>query len=160
MKQIFILTVCLLSLLSCFNQHRFWEISKFNLVDTALTNGEEIKLLYTSRAPDDNEDKEYYIHIIAVSQKTGDTVNILTTVNNGKFIEDGNRKFNYFDQNDIGSRLIQSGEDKFNDVLKDINDKVDNKTKLVGKVVRDPKFDYIADNNYPTVIGVIGTIDK
>jgi hypothetical protein len=24
------------------------------------------------------------------------------------------------------------------------------------KVARDPSYDYIADNNYPTVIGVIG----
>ena len=34
------------------------------------------------------------------------------------------------------------------------------KYKKISKVARDPNFDYIADNQYPTIIGCIGTVSK
>jgi hypothetical protein len=133
MKLFRILTVCMLLLVSCNHGNKFWDTAKFNIVDTALTDGEEIKLLYCSRAPDNNEDKEYYIHIVAVSQKTGDTVNILTTTNNGISIEDKDKVFNYFDQNNAASKLSQLDADKLKDV-KNINKLNTSDTKRLSKL--------------------------
>ena len=138
--------------------YEYWDISKFRLDSLALSDNEEIKLLYTSRGPDNNKELKYYIHVIAISQKTGDTVNILTIAENGFTMEDKDKVFNYFDQNNIASKLMQSGLDdlKIPNNLSEIN-KI--KLKEINKVVRDPKFDHIADNNYPTVIGVIGILN-
>lgn len=156
--------ICLTSFIvllasACKQRVLFWEISKFNIVDTALRDGEEIKLLYRSGAPGNNKALDYYIHIVAVSQKTGDTVNILTLANNGFSAEDADKVYNYFDQDNLASRLTQTGIDQLKD-LKDIEqiEKIEN--KKISRVSRDPDFDDIADNNYPTVIGTIGTLTK
>jgi len=48
MKLFCSLTVCMSLLVSCNHGYKFWDTAKFNIVDTALTDGEEIKLLYWS----------------------------------------------------------------------------------------------------------------
>ena len=145
MKVIFFLTFLILLFPNCNHGYEFWDISKFSIVDSALKDQEEIKLLYSSRGPDNNDDLKYYIQIVAVSQKTGDTVNILTTVNNGFSMDDKNKVFNYFDQNSIVSKTFQNNSTKL---------------KEIKRVARDPTFDNIADNEFPTVIGTIGTVEK
>jgi hypothetical protein len=144
-----ILVLLVLILSSCAHNYEFWDISKFKMDETALEDNEEIKLLYSSRAPDDNKDMNYYIHLVAVSQKTGDTVNILTTANNGFNQEDGNKVFNFFNEDNVASKVLQEKTGNNN-----------SSNKPIDKVARDPQFDEIADNNYPTVIGVIGTLAK
>jgi hypothetical protein len=158
MKTFSLLAICFLLLSSC-NGYQFLDISKFNIVDTALKNNEEIKLLYSGRGPDNNKDLEYYIQIIAVSQKTGDTVNILTPVDNGFSMDDKDKVFNYFDQNNIASKLILMDSEKLTD-MNNVNEASKAAPKKIMKVARDPKFDRIANNNYPTVIGSIGTTSK
>jgi hypothetical protein len=137
----------------------FGDISKFRMNKDALQDNEEIKLIYTSQSPDSNNELKYYIHLIAVSQKTGDTVNILTTADNGLSMNDKDKIFNYFNQDNVAFKLSQIDLEN----LKDI-DHVDDISKIeankIDKVARDPKFDNIADNNYPTVIGIIGTFSQ
>jgi hypothetical protein len=156
MKKMTIYFIGLLTFLmtSCGNRYEFWKISKFNIDNNALEDNEAIKLLYTSRGPDNNKELKYYIHLIAVSQKTGDTVNILTTADNGLTIED--KIFNFFNQDNVASKLIQMDLDNLKDI-KQIDDINKVEMKKIDKVARDPKFDDIADNNYPTIIGSIGT---
>jgi hypothetical protein len=152
-----ILIVCTLFFAGCKNDgYKYWDISTFNIVDSALEDNEALKLLYTSQGPGNNNDLEYYIHIIAVSQKTGDTVNILTTVNNGFSKGDEDKVFNYFDQNNLGSKLIEMDSEKLKN-MDDVNEASKKAPKKIMKVVRDPKLDNIAQNKYPTVIGSIGT---
>lgn len=141
LKAICTLSVSVL-LLSCNHGYKFWDVSKFNIVDTALKDNEEIKLLYCSSGPDNNKDKAYYIQVVAVSQKSGDTVNILTTLNNGFTIEDKDKVFNYFDQNNPVSKSLQG----------DIRE--------IRRVAIDTDFDHIAENKYPAVIGTIGVFSK
>ncbi len=119
---------------------------------TALDDNEEVKILYSSGGPDSNENLEYYIHLIVVSQKTGDTVNVLTTMQNGFDISKEDKVFNYLNQGNPITKLMQTNLEKIKDA-----DEI-NRTKLkdIKKVARDSKFDYIANNNYPTVIGVLG----
>lgn len=136
----------------CTNNYEYWDISKFKMNPTALDDNEEVKILYSSGGPDSNEYLEYYIHLIVVSQKTGDTVNVLTTMQNGFDISKEDKVFNYLNQDNPITKLMQTDLEKIKDA-----DKI-NRTKLkdIKKVARDSKFDYIANNNYPTVIGVLG----
>ena len=159
MRTISVVILYTLFLTSCNNGYKFWNISKFNIVDTALKDNDEIKLLYSSGGPGNNKDLEYYIQIVAVSQKTGDTVNILTPVDNGFSLDDEDKIFNYVDQNNIASKLIIVDPEKLKNI-DDVNEASKNVPKKITKVARDPKFDNIADNNYPTVIGSIGTTSK
>lgn len=159
MKMFSIAGICILLLISCDKGYKFWDISKFNIVDSALHDNEEIKLFYTSRGPGNNKDLEYYVHIIAISQKTGDTVNILTPMDNGFTIDDLDKVYNYFDQNNLMSQLVLANPENLVDANKVSEAKRNFQTKIT-KVARDPKFDMIADNNYPTVIGTIGTTSK
>jgi hypothetical protein len=138
--------------ISCTSKYEYWNISKFKMSPSALEDNEEVKILFSSQGPDSNKDLEYYIHLIVVSQKTGDTVNVLTTVNNGLDISDKDKVFNYIAQDNPITKLLQTDLDKADD-LADVNR---GKLKDINKVARDPEFDYIADNIYPTVIGVIG----
>lgn len=146
-------------LFSCENGYKYWDISKFRIDNVALEDNEEIKLFYSSRGPDSNEDLEYYIHLIVISQKTGDTVNVLTTADNGFTKEDKDKVFNYFNQDSFATKVSQIGVDNLENI-KDIEDINNIPAKDIKKVARDPKFDYLADNNYPTVIGSIGTMAK
>lgn len=145
-----------LFIISCGSNYKFWEVSKFKIDNTALEDDEEIKLLYTSQGPDYNKELKYYIQLIVVSQKTGNTVNILTTADNGITMEDKDKIFNFFNQDNIISKLIQMDSDNIKD-FKNVDDINKAEMKKIDKVARDPKFDYIADNNYPTIIGAIGT---
>lgn len=126
--------------------------------EKALEDKEEIKLIYTSRGPGNNADLNYYIHLIAVSQKTGDTVNILTTADNGFSPDDGDKVFNFFNKDNIASKLIQMNMDNVTDL--NIEEIKNSALKKIDKVARDTEFDNIADNHFPTIIGSIGTISK
>lgn len=139
--------------------YEYWLLSRFNLQPTALEEGEPVKLLYTSQGPDFNLDKKYYIQLVAVSQKTGDTVNILTTSINNLDASSGDEVFNYYGpESDITLMSQRSVEE-----LKQLKTSEDMR-KLprlkIDRVARDPQFDDIADNDYPTVIGCIAVTTK
>ncbi len=144
-------------LISCGSNYSYWDVSKFKMDKSALSDSEEIKLIYSSRGPDFNENLDYYVHLICISQESGDTVNILTTSRNDLKSSDGDRVFHFFDEDNIMtkmSRMNQKGAGEINHV-----DDLDKLEPLnIKKVARDPEFDEIADNDYPTVIGSIGTI--
>jgi hypothetical protein len=144
----------LLFIISCTSKYKYWDISKFSMKPTALKDGEEIKLLYSSRGPDYNEDLSYFYHLVVVSQKTGDTVNLLTFANNLTGNDDGNKIFNFLslDNPATASFLLIYEKENHLDTTGNIA------IRKISKVARDPQFDKIADNKYPTVIGMYGTI--
>lgn len=138
---------------SCFSKYKYWDITKFKMDENVLQDGDGIKLVYSSQAPDNNKNLEYYIHIIAVSQKSGDTINILTTINNGFQSDVKDKVFTFMSKDSEMGKVLQniSYDNDYN------LSKVDkSKLKPITKVVRDPRFDYLADNNFPTIIGFIG----
>jgi len=137
------------------HHYEFWNTSKFKLDSTVLHDNDEIKLIYTSGAPDDNKDLRYYIHVIAVSQKSGDTINILTPLDNGFNPGDGDKVYNFVSEDNIAYKLMQRQVAQVQEPAgqQDISHL---KAKRIDRVARDPRFDKIADNNYPTVIGTIG----
>ncbi|WP_027420759.1 hypothetical protein [Crocinitomix catalasitica] len=149
-------------LLSCDSKYSFSDISRFNMVENAMEDGEEIKLLYTSRAPDDNKDLDYFIHFIVVSQKTGDTVNILSTFNNYITNDDINKIYNFIDKDNYVSKLMmQDFESKEGlQTLGNLDDLESVDYSKIRKVARDSDFDYIANNNHPSIIGSIAVTSK
>lgn len=152
-KFLFSLSLMLL-LISCISKYKYWDISKFNMKPTALKDEEEIKLLYSSRGPDYNEDLSYFYHLVVVSQRTGDTVNLLTFANNLTGSDDGNKIFNYMSLDNPATASFLLIYEKENHLDTTGNFAIGK----ISKVARDPKFDNIADNKYPTLIGMYGTV--
>lgn len=157
MKPLFGLVLLLLGLSGCQNTYEYWDVSKFKMDRHALNDEEEVELIYSSRGPDDNLDLEYYIHLVVVSQESGDTVNILTTLNNSLDGVEGNRIFNFFDQDNIGTKIGQMDPETLLDI-KNVEDITNREVPSIEKVARDRNFDDIADNDFPTIIGSIGIL--
>ncbi len=144
----------LVLLFGCNSRYKYWDISQFTMDPAALKNEEKIKLLYTSHAPDDNKNREYYIHLIVISQESGDTVNVLTTAENGFKATDRDSVFNFFD---VNSPVTKFTEMSLEDIKEGDNIQFENiKLKKIDKVARDPKFDNLASNHHSTIIGSIG----
>ncbi len=152
MKYLYTLVLFILILSSCMNKYEYWDITKFNIDTASIVHGEEIKMIYSSRGPDNNINKEYYIHMIAVSQKTGDTVNILTFEHNELEANDGDKIFYFISQTKIDAKFKNKHD---NYVFQNEEDLRYIPYKKIEKVVRDPQFDKIANNSYPTVVGFI-----
>lgn len=153
------LTALLLLLSGCDDGYQYWDVSKFTLKPEALDNNEKIKLIYTSRGPSSTHNKnfinkiekdtqttstdapvyftnsDYYEHLIGISIATGDTINILSRAYYNITPADTETAFKFIKSNDLVTQTLS--------------------LKEVSKVARDPKFDFIADNNYPTVFGDI-----
>lgn len=155
------ITICILALftllLTSCGKYKYWEVSKFNMDSTALEDGEEVKLYYASRGPDTNGEREYYYHLIVISQKTGDTVNVLTALNNELTMLDKETVFSFLTQDNIVSKMIQMDPDDLANI-KSTDDVNKIEVSEIIKVARDPEFDAIANNNYPTIIGALGTV--
>lgn len=155
MRRIALTALTALFLAGC-SHYKYWDISDFHMDPHALADREEIKLLYTSRGPGNNEDLSYFIHVIAVSQKTGDTVNIFTTVENGFQPTDGDVVYNFLSGDNAVVRIAHAGPCTV-EHASDMEKLPGVDTRSITKVVRDPDFDYLARNNYPSIIGWIGT---
>lgn len=140
---------------ACHSYYTFWDISDFDINPIALDDMEQVKVIYTSQGPGNNEDLEYFIHLIVVSQKTGDTVNVLTTINNGLEEDAGDRIYTFFNQSNPMAKIIHEDVKHVTNIEELNAVKVD--LSGIRKVARDPQFDYLAKNNYPSIIGWIGT---
>ncbi|MCI4668311.1 MAG: hypothetical protein MRZ79_09245 [Bacteroidia bacterium] len=151
------LSMATIFLLNACSKYSYWDISEFNMDSNALENNEEIKLIYSSNGPNDNKERTYYYHIIVVSQKSGDTVNVLTTLNHGFNRKDMTKIFHFFNEDHPASKLLQMDlKDLAN--LKSIDNSDRPQTKKIMRVARDPNFDHIAQNSFPTIIGTIGNL--
>lgn len=123
----------------------------------ALQNEERVNIIYASGGPDANQDMNYFFHLVAVSLESGDTVNILTTEQNLLNETDDYKIYNYFNEDDISTKLAQMNLDSIEHITH--IDQIERiQLKRPKKVVRDPEFNMIGDNNFPTVIGSIGKL--
>jgi len=153
MKTHYIIVLAIILAVACGSIYEYWDVSKFNMVENALEDNEEVKVIYSSRTPSNEKERDYYIHLVVVSQKTGDTVNILSTFYNRFSETDFNETFIFFNEDNLASKFTIMTKEQISEGM-NINDFPEGASPK--KVVRDPSYDYIADNNYPTVIGVIG----
>ncbi len=157
------LFLILLTILTSCGPYEYWDISHFNIDNNALENNSKVKILYFSRGitPYKNHDENAYRHYVVVSKTTNDTVNVLTT-SSSIFLEENLYKTHTF-------YTIDSKENiEFEELLREVqmiteknkNDDFFNEPKKLRNVYRDPNFDYIADNNYPTIFGEIMLVEQ
>jgi hypothetical protein len=144
----------LLTLFGCGSNYEYWDISHFNMDPNALSDKEEIAVLYTSRAPDYQNDLEHFIHFVVVSRRTGDTVNVLSISNNYLKKGDSKKVFHYFGPDNPMSKIDLMRNQGI--TVQNVNDIATDKLYAIKHVLRDPSFDFIANNTHPTVIGTIG----
>lgn len=154
------------------NTEGFWELSKFNIQEDLIDNNAPIRLMYVSSIRG-NLNTDYFLHIMAATNKgLGDTINILTTYANKFGKDDGNKLFEFvnlettsYDTEILMNFLLEETNiESVSDSNTTINvpsfssDDYIKRVKAITKVLRDPNFDYIADNSFPTVIGSIKMI--
>lgn len=138
-------------LFSCAPEVSYQDLSNFTIVEDAIPNNSTLLMMYSSATPEDEADLSYFIHLVGVVQNGTDTVNILTTFNRGDGGGAAKNVFKYYSLN--SEEGIAYFESLYNDgtehprTLDEIN--------LIQRVTYDKRFDYIAKNNYPTVIGFI-----
>jgi hypothetical protein len=160
-KRNLVCTLIFLVLIMASCGSKTWDVAKFNMQPDILENGDEVVVGYASPGmampqsnskfvqefikennidfakdinindiPSTFEKGTKYSQLVAISLKTNDTINILTAYSYD------NCSWEQYDGEEI---LVFS---KTNDAK-------------LKKVARDPKFDNIADNNYPTIIGKV-----
>jgi hypothetical protein len=132
--------------IQCNGQYTFKDFSEFNISEDILENGEMVRVIYYSGAPDNNEDFTYYMHAVVVGNISKDTVYVLLTTDSG-IKETPIGRYYVANSNDFSlilknlDRLKNGGN--INDLtLKDIQKVVVNNTTM-----RD------AENDYRTIIG-------
>lgn len=128
------------------NERQYWDVSKFKMDDTILEDNEEIKILYQCGNGSDGKKTECYSHYVVVSQKSGDTVNVLSFFNVPLEGNDPEKIYNF-----LGSK---------NTMNETINAElgINSNDPKITKVARDPNFDTIADNRFPAILGSIGIV--
>lgn len=156
MKKLFGLALLISVVCSCNmseQQFSFRDISEFKIDTTALKDGESVTVIYNSGAPDEKPVKDYYIHLIVISNVNHDTVNVLATQVCNVSENDNVRNF-IIDGSDV-DKIIQN-LDKIPELIgKKLSDV---ESKKYTRVVSNSKCKNIEKNNYPTLIGTLGVI--
>ncbi len=130
----------------CSGQYSFKDISEFDISEDLMEDGEYVKVIYNSGAPDNNLDLTYYLHLVVVSQVSNDTFNLLST---GDAIVTETDKMRYYIANNSSANIIMQNLDKIQNGV-NINDL---SNKDINQVVVNNTTSQDAENNYPTVIG-------
>ena len=156
-------TFCFLALLLLFssckkNKVTYWDINHFTISDSIIAEDEEVKLLYYSNGIDNDVNKEYYYHFVLYSTSTLDTFNLLNPYKLAIKENDGSKVFKFVPENSPVYKILNNIEDIGNISNQDINQLIPSDSTTIQrrkKVFRDPNFDAISINNYPTIIGTI-----
>ncbi|PCJ64990.1 MAG: hypothetical protein COA58_12020 [Bacteroidetes bacterium] len=146
--------------ISCNQQPEYWDLSHFNFVEDALSDEEAVKVIYKNTWLDQDHSLDAYNHYVIVSQESGDTVNLLslfvTPFTNEQMV------FNYFS---INSSLVKGHISAFShsDLDSISNEdtsslKIKERTLRFRNVLKGSYFETIANNDFPTVIGMLGKI--
>jgi len=143
----------------CNSKNEFWDVNHFEFNDKALKDGENISLLYASRAPD-YKNEDYYVHYVVISDLSGDTVNVLSNINYHLTDRDDGLDFVFHSDNKRTGKSLELDHEKYQNTTLDTNFLNNLETKICNKVIRDSHFDHIADNKYPTIKGKIMKIMK
>ena len=149
-----LLVISLFILSSCGQRYR--SVSEFKMNPAALKNGEKVKLLFWLTGDGNNQSGKYYNQLIVVSQETGDTCNVLVPVNHGFADTDGEKVFTYFSPEDESARLIMMEAEKLAEI-KNVSDIKAPAFPKYNDVIYNKDAEVWIRNNYPTVVGFVGT---
>jgi hypothetical protein len=159
-KKIIVICISCFVLMGCSSgpKSNALNVSEFNLVPTALKNEDSVKVIYTYRGGLLENNKDYYYPVVAIAQKTGDTVNILTLSYTPEEYEK-DKIYSYFDTDQMITKI--AGMDPKDKMLITNMSQWDTvQLKPRHKVLRDQKTDKILKKSFPTVIGTIGTVTR
>jgi hypothetical protein len=156
MKKLFLYIILSISISSCKDKKYFRPVDGFEIVENGLEAYERVRVLYYTHGPyDDQVDKGFYRHAVVQSTITNDTFNVLTFPNTDlDNLTMANNILVYNDRPDIRKSIKN-----FEGLSEDMKKKIDNidTTKVswpkYSIVARDPEFDFIAVNEFKTVIG-------
>lgn len=125
-------------------------LSSFDIKNELLEDKSLVQVLSFSGMPDNNENFDYYIHMIIVSVDSKDTFNLLT-IDPSMIIDDSDKQMHFFAQKSVIYQTM------FEELKK--TKKSEHKGEIT-EVALDKKFESDIHNNYPTVIGILGTLTK
>lgn len=149
MKRI-IISLFLAALVTSCSEYSFRSVDEFVFDENALHDEEYVKIIYSSGAPDDGINIDYYVHMIGVSQETNDTVNIFTP---STYMVDAGKLFYYFISENTDSGKLFKNLQKVIDGAQ-LSDLSDDKLE---KVVSNKNGQDWEINNYPTSCGTLAT---
>jgi len=146
MKKLSILTIVLFTVLSCSEDYEFWTRRNFNIQQDLILNGTGVKLLFSGGSPEETFNSDFYLHLIGVVDKTGDTINILTFDDSNLNALETHKTYYFYD--------AEIFMDKFN--IAPIHKKPLIEGLNTRQKIAKPKSSVqMTKNNYPTVIGYI-----
>jgi len=149
----FLLTILTsVCLVACTNSigYKTVPLNSFKIKNELLADKTLVKVLSFSGMPDNNPNTDYYIHMLIVSVATHDTFNFLSIATAG-ILEDPDKEMHYFSQN----------SDMYESVLNSLQSEQKDKIIEPIQVVKiDSDFEANIKNNYPTVIGLLGTVNQ
>jgi len=139
------------SLNACQHESEYISIDNFKIDNSILDNKDQVNLIYSSETPSNTAPLTYFIHLVAVQDKTGDTINILTTFNRGGGNGEHKNEFTFY------SFDSEEGKNYFEKMYNSNEESTHKMSELdeINRVVYDKRFDFIAKNNYPTIKGFI-----
>lgn len=154
MKLIKLLPVLLLSLIvfACIPDVEYRTLAEFDFDENAVSNLEKLELLYVSATPTDQEHLTYFVHAVALMNDSKDTVNVLTPFSRGAGGGSSKNEFKFL------TLESEEGKEYFKKLYQDPEAPVQYEFERILKIDRvsyDKRFDYIAKNNFPTVIGFL-----
>ncbi|MCR9173519.1 MAG: hypothetical protein NXI10_13545 [bacterium] len=133
------------------------DISKFKMDDSALEDGEDVRILGASGNLTSDDEMDFYNLIVVESLETGKTVNVLMPTY--IFVDEYSRELQFYSFKTTFGRIVGSTGSK------GLDKNVEKKVNL--KDIQPPKFDkvlydkeFIQTNVYnnPTIIGTLGKI--
>jgi hypothetical protein len=154
-QKIAILSLCclVLGLVSCQKRFEYVDVKTFSIQQDALANKSSVAIIYCSGGPKPSmSDSAFYYRLIVIDTVNSDTFNVLTTdiksIISGKvidplFISQGTREY------PIALAMQQQK------VINISGNNTIDTTLIVTKVVRNPKFKDIEQQQYTTVIGAV-----
>lgn len=136
---------------SCAPNIEYRDISEFTINNEVIETKQKVSLMYASATPPDEEILSYFVHAVGVVEVTGDTINILTPFNRGAGAGDSKNEFKFYPiYSEEGISYFEETINKDREVKKNIEE-----INTITRVSYDKRFDYVAKNNFPTVIGFI-----
>jgi hypothetical protein len=158
---LFLLVVGLL--ISCQNLE-YCDLDAFSIEENALKEGEEFKVIYSLTLAQNDNTENAFNHYIVISQESGDTVNLLSS--GASPVRDRDEVFSFSSKyNNLLDLTLESHMQNFdldsalgNRKIDEIE--ADRKIDPSKKVLRDSKFDSVAKNSHPTIIGHLTKVTK
>jgi hypothetical protein len=132
---------------ACEPAYKYKNVSEFNIVENLLENLEEVELIYATGSPKNHIYTDAFIHVMAIRKNSGDTVNILTTFNRGDGSGSSKNVFKFYTpESEEGQKFFQKTHSTDTDAIEIYS---------IERAFRDPRFDFLANNQHPTTIGFI-----